>query len=91
MFLVCVRTVFSDTTSSRAISGPSRSVSDHPEHLQLAFAQWLNQDLLDGAVVLGLGHSGQGEADIVPGDRPVSRPALSREAVGGPSSTKIQT
>src|SRR5947208_3225307 len=26
MFLVCVRTVFSDTTSSRAISGPPRSV-----------------------------------------------------------------
>ena len=49
MFRVCVRTVASDTVSSRAMSGPSRSLLEEPQDLELPFAEWLDQRLSAGA------------------------------------------
>ena len=49
MFLVWVRTVASDTVSSRAMSGPSRSLSQEAQDLELALAERLDQRLVDGA------------------------------------------
>ena len=90
MFLVWVRTVFRDTMSSRAMSGPSRSVAEQPKHVQLAFAQRLDQALWTGCRVLGLVDCCQESADIVPGD-PLFRGRSQQRAIGGPSSTKIRT
>jgi Major Facilitator Superfamily len=41
--------------------------SEQPEHVQLAFAQWLDQALTGGHAVLGLVNGGQEPTDIVPG------------------------
>ena len=54
MFLVCVRTVGSDTVSSRAMSGPSRSLSQEAQDLELAFAERLDQGLFGDAFALAL-------------------------------------
>ena len=45
MFFVCVRSVFSETNSSRAMSGPSRSPCEQAQDLELALAQRLDQRL----------------------------------------------
>ena len=69
MFLVCVRRVFRDTVSSRAMSGPSRSDPSSPEHLQLAFAQGLDQALpgrSDGRGCAGMARGVQESPDVVP-------------------------
>src|SRR5260370_13087593 len=42
--------------------------SEQPEHVQFAFAQWLDQALTGGRAVLGLVNGGQEPTDIVPGD-----------------------
>ena len=57
MCLVCVRTVFSDTTSSRAIAGPSRSLAEQPQHVELALAQRVDQGRAASA---GCGVGGRG-------------------------------
>jgi hypothetical protein len=64
MFLVCVRMVFSDTMSSRAIPGPSRSGAEQPEHVQLTCAQWLDQPLT-GGVRYRAAQCGQRSGDVV--------------------------
>ena len=43
MFLVWVRTVLSDTISSRAMSGPLRSLREQAEHVELAGAQLVDE------------------------------------------------
>ena len=45
MLLVWVLTVLNPTTSSLAIPGPSRSDSEKPKDIKLAFAERLNQAL----------------------------------------------
>ena len=81
------------------LAGDVRAVqvaSEQPKHVQLAFAQWLDQALLDGRAALGLVNGCQESTDIARGDPLLfamcSRAtALSREAMGGPSSTKTRT
>ena len=75
------------------LAGDGRTVqlgSEQPEHVELAFAQWLDQGLLDRAVLLGLGHGRQELTDIVPAVCCLAA-TLSREAMGGPSSAKTRT
>ena len=73
MFLVWVRTVASDTESSRAMSGPSSSLSEEPQDLQLPFAEWLDQWLIHGRSRSRRSGSGQEQTRV-----PRTRPALSR-------------
>ena len=68
MFLVCVRTVFSDTDELASYFRAVQVGSEQPEHVQLAFAQWLDQALTGGRAALGRVNGGQEPADIVPGD-----------------------
>ena len=46
MFFVWVRSVLSDTTSSRAISGPVEVAAQQAEDLELALAQRLDEATL---------------------------------------------
>ena len=91
MFLVCVRMVFSDTDRAPGDVGPVEVGAEQPEHVELAVAQRLDESCRPAEVaVLGARRRRQQPPDVAGGpDCRVS--ALSRAAIGGPSSAKSRT
>src|SRR5260370_29174306 len=50
--------------------------SEQPEHVQFAFAQWLDQALTGGPAGLGLVYRGPGPPGLIPGASPFCLPSL---------------
>ena len=91
MFFVWVRMVFSDTDSCARDVGAAEIAAEQPEHVELAVAQRLDRGRRAARPgVRGPRRRRQQPADVRGGARRFGS-ALSRAAIGGPSSANSRT